>query len=361
MKNVYDYLSNLLEKKKHVALATIIETKGSTPQVPGASAIFSSGGLLEGTLGGGLLEADAQTKALHALKKKNSLLYDFNLYADISTKDGAICGGKVKILIDASPEEHKNTFRSLHQSFSQRQPGLLATFIREFPEGRASFSRHWVGREEKDLIDLGRPFSLFQKEIKQAFTERKPALLKVKKKKGEAKDKESYLFLEPVFPLPQLVVAGAGHIGKAVAHLGDLLNFEVTVIDDRPEFAKKEKIPDADHIIMDEIGKAFKNFSLSSDTFVVIVTRGHRHDAEALRESIDSEASYIGMIGSTRKIKLMRQKFLEEGWATSPQFDRVFAPIGIDIGSKTVEEIAVSIAAQLVHVRSQIQNKMEER
>jgi len=138
------------------------------------------------------------------------------------------------------------------------------------------------------------------------------------------------------------------------------LNFEVTVMDDRSEFANTENIPDTDYIIVDEIGRAVKNFPLSSDSYLVIVTRGHHHDAEALRECINSDAAYIGMIGSARKIKLMRQKFLDEGWATPSQFDRVHAPIGIKIGSKTVEEIAVSIAAQLVHVRSQIQDERKE-
>ncbi|UCE22136.1 MAG: XdhC family protein, partial [Candidatus Aminicenantes bacterium] len=98
-----------------------------------------------------------------------------------------------------------------------------------------------------------------------------------------------------------------------------------------------------------------------SDTFVVIVTRGHRHDAEALRRCISSNAAYIGMIGSIRKIELMRKKFLEEGQATLRQFNRVHAPIGVNINSKTVEEIAVSIAAQLVQVRSQIQEKGKEK
>lgn len=360
MKNIYDHLFNLLEEKKHVVLATIIEAKGSTPQVPGASAVFSSDGLLGGTLGGGLLEADAQKRSLYALKKRSSELYEFSLDANISMEESAICGGKVMIIIDASLEEYENTFRSLHQSFSHRQSGLMATLIKEFPEGRVSFSRYWIERKEKYLINLGEPLSLFHKEIKQAFSDRKPTLLKIKKKMGEAKEKDSYLFLEPIFPLPQLVIAGAGHIGCVVAQLGNLLNFEVTVIDDRPEFANREKIPDADHIIVDEIGKAIRNFPLSSDTYLVIVTRSHHNDAEALRESITSEAAYIGMIGSARKIKLMRQKFLEQGWATYHQFGRVYAPIGVDIGSETVEEIAVSITAQIVLVRSQIQDKQDK-
>jgi xanthine dehydrogenase accessory factor len=135
------------------------------------------------------------------------------------------------------------------------------------------------------------------------------------------------------------------------------LNFEVTVIDDRAEFANKERFPGADHVIVDEIGKSVQDFPISPDTYLVIVTRGHRCDADALRECINSDVAYIGMIGSRRKIKLMRKEFLDQGWATPDQFDRVYAPIGTDIQSKTVEEIAISIAAQLVLVRSQIQNK----
>jgi len=354
MKNIYVHLLDEMKEQKPLVLATIVGTKGSTPQVPGASAIFSSERLLEGTLGGGLLEADAQKKALKTLRKKASLLSEFSLKADISSEEGAICGGEVKILIDACPEEHTDTFRGLSQSLTKRKPGVLATFINRISEEKVSIFRYWTEKKEKFAVDPGEHLSLFKKEIKSTFSEGRPFFLKIKKEIFPEKVKERFLFLEPIFPLPQLVIAGAGHIGQVVTHLGSLLNFEVTVIDDRPEFANKEKLPDADNIIVDEIGNAIQNFPISSDTYLVIVTRGHKHDGAALRQCVTSDASYIGLIGSIRKIKLMRKKFLEEGWATAPQFDRVCAPIGIDIQSKTVEEIAISIAAQLVLVRSQI-------
>ena len=360
MKNIYVRLLEGLTEEEPLALATIVGTKGSTPQVPGASALFSSERLLEGTLGGGLLEAGAQRKALKTLKKKASLLSEFSLKADISSEEGAICGGEVKILIDACPEENRDAFQDLSQSLIKWQPGVLATFINKLAEEKASLSRYWIEKKEIFAADPGEHLSLFKKEIKSTFSEGKPFFLKVKEEIFPEKAKERFLFLEPIFPLPQLVIAGAGHIGQVVTHLGSLLNFEVTVIDDRPEFANKEKLPDADHIIVDDIGKAIHNLPISSDTYLVIVTRGHRHDGAALRRCISSEGSYIGMIGSIRKIKLMRKKFLEEGWATPRQFDRVCAPIGIDIQSKTVEEIAISIAAQLVLVRSQIQNKRKD-
>ena len=357
MKNIYAHLFHLLEEKKPLALATIIATKGSSPQVPGASALFSSEGLLAGTLGGGVLEADAQQKALQALKKKASLLSEFSLKADLASEEGAICGGEVKILIDACPEEHRDTFYRLSQSLFQRQPGILATCIHRLNEEKVSLSRHWIERKEQLAADLEGNLFLFQKQIEDALSAGKPNLLKIEKKVLPEQAEEGLLFLEPIFPLSQLVIAGAGHIGQAVAHLGSLLKFEVTVIDDRPEFANKDRLPDTDHILVGDIGKALQNFAISADSYVVIVTRGHLHDAEALRRCIASEAAYIGMIGSSRKIELMRKKFLEEGWATARQFARIYAPIGIDIHSKTVEEIAISIAAQLVLVRSQIQNK----
>lgn len=361
MKNIYVHLFNLLEERKSLVLGTIIGTIGSAPQVPGASALFSTEGLLEGTLGGGLLEFDAQKKALQALRKRTSLISEFSLHEDLSAEEGAICGGEVKILIDANPEEHRDAFHNLSQSLDERQPGVLATFINKFSEGRVSLLRYWIERAEKIQIDLEIDHSLFQEEVKDTLTEGKPKLLKIKEEISSEKAEERLFFLEPIFPLPQLVIAGAGHIGQVVAHLGSLLNFEVTVIDDRAEFANKERIPDADHIMVDEIGKTIQDFPISPDTYLVIVTRGHRCDADALRECINSDVAYIGMIGSRRKIKLMREQFLDQGWATPDQFDRVYAPIGTDIQSKTVEEIAISIAAQLVLVRSQIQNKGKDK
>ena len=357
MKNIYAYLLELLEKKKPLVLATIIETRGSTPQVPGASAIFSSEGLLKGTLGGGLLEAEAQKEALHALNKRKCLLFEFDLLADISSEEGAICGGAVKIIIDARPDEHRDTFHKLNQSLIHRQPGVLATCINKLSEKKVSLLRYWIEENQKFEAGEEKKLSLFREETGKVLSEEKPGLLILEEKIFLEQAEESTVFLEPILPLQQLVIAGAGHIGQALSHLGSLLDFEVTVIDDRPEFANKERLPDADNIIVDDVEKAVRNFPLSSDTYLVIVTRGHRHDAEALRPCISSKAAYVGMIGSARKIKLMRGKFIEQGWATPEEFDHVHAPIGIDIQSKTVEEIAVSIAAQLALVRSKIKNR----
>jgi xanthine dehydrogenase accessory factor len=161
-------------------------------------------------------------------------------------------------------------------------------------------------------------------------------------------------FLESVVPLPQLIIAGAGHVGKAVSHLAKLLDFEVTVWDDRPEYANKTNLPDADKILSGKLDESIAKLKVAKDTYIVIVTRGHKNDAEVLRKFIGSDACYIGMIGSRRKIAQVCDTFLNNGWATIEQWEKIHTPIGLEIGSKTVQEIAVSIAAQLIQVRNEI-------
>jgi len=352
LRNIYAEFLDELKKNNSLTLATIIETKGSTPQIPGASAIFSPDGLCAGTVGGGLLEGDAQTKALQSLQQEASLLYKFDLTSDISPGGGSICGGEATILIDAHPQDHTEVFQSVSKSLSQRQPGVLATFISRDSEEQISLARYWVVKGENSAVDSGMPHAKFAQEIGKSLAESKPNLLKI--------EEDTSLYLEPIYPLPHLIIVGAGHIGQALSHLGGLLDFEVTVIDDRPEFNNKEKHPEADNIIVDDIGKAVRDANISSHTYMVLVSQGHKSDAYALRQCIGSKAAYIGMLGSARKVRLIREQFLQEAWATTAQFDRIYAPIGIDTESETVQEIAVSIAAQLAIVRRQKRNNPED-
>ena len=353
MKNIYINLLSELGKNIPLALGTIIETKGSTPQVQGASAIFTLEGLIKGTLGGGILEADAQKNALNAIQKKLSHLYEFDLHADISSEEGAICGGKAVILIDTCLEKNMNIFSEIDKSLGRHQPGVLVTFIGRYQDKKISIARHWIEKNKISGTGLKDKLSRYREEINKCLDENNILFLEIEKKSYFENATETFLFLEPLFPLPKLIIAGAGHIGQAVSHIGSLLEFEITVIDDRPEYSNKEKNPDADQIIVENIGKAIRKIPKTPETYIVIVTSGHKNDADALRQCIDSEVAYIGMIGSKRKVSLMRKKFLEEEWATPSQFDRIHAPIGVEIQSKTVQEIAVSICAQLILIRHQ--------
>lgn len=349
-KNIYAGALEHLKKRGSFALATIIDALGSTPQAPGASALFSKQGLLLGTLGGGAVEAEAQKRVLACMKKGISLVYEENLMGDVSSEE-ALCGGRVRVLIDATPRRSLKIFGLLRKSLYSRRAGVLVTSILRTSTGRASIRRSWWEESQISRGEAAREGLPPFEELSETLRQEKPRLVGLTSS-ADRKGRVCLFFLEPLFPLPRLVIVGAGHIGQALAPLGKRLDFEVTVIDDRPEFANVHRFPEADFLVVGDIERALRNFPVSSDTYIVIVTRGHRYDAEALRACIGSPARYIGMIGSSRKVALMRQEFLEKGWASTAEFDRVHAPIGLKIGSKTVEEIAVSIAAELVLVRS---------
>jgi xanthine dehydrogenase accessory factor len=350
MNNIYLLIPEL-QTGHSFAIATVIETKGSTPQKSGSSALFDHSGLISGTIGGGVLEGKVQQIAKKSVKTKESGIHHFDLDHDISFKQDAICGGNATVLVDASTTKSNVVYKQIKKSLQERIPGILVTIIQGCGVTNVKISRYWIN----SAVNNGLPkhyADLLHADVKGLLSSGYPGDF-VKKELFPDKEKESIqVLMEPLFPPSKLIIAGAGHIGRALAHLGKLLDFEVTVIDDRAEYANSENIPDADHIIVDDIGKSIKNLEKYSDTYIVIVTRGHDNDASALRPCINSGAAYVGMIGSKIKIAQMHRNFIDNGWATEDQWSAIHAPIGLEISSKTVEEIAVSIAAQLVLVRN---------
>jgi xanthine dehydrogenase accessory factor len=348
--NIYRETLLRLDQKHPLALATIVAAEGATPQNPGASALFSERGLLLGTLGGGALEADAERKALPCLKEGGCILYRFDLQGEDVEEEEPVCGGSAWVLIDGSPAKHLAAWRSLGETLRARRGGLLVTQVIPRAGETVDVKRIWLDErsapEGWEKASLGR----LAPDLDGASRKKEPAFVK---DKLIAKGRRPSFFIEVLFPRPRLLIVGAGHIGRALAHYSSRLDFEVTVIDDRAEYATRERFPEADSLVVGEIDRTTRAFPVSSDTYIVIVTRGHSHDTEALRAFIRSPAAYIGMIGSRHKVALMRERFISAGWATSQEWDRVHTPMGLKIGSKTVEEIAVSIAAELVLVRNQ--------
>jgi xanthine dehydrogenase accessory factor len=158
------------------------------------------------------------------------------------------------------------------------------------------------------------------------------------------------VYIEPVIPDPHLVILGAGHVGKALSKIARFSGFKVTVVDDREEYANRDNIPDANETVVIDFEKVLSKVSVDKNTYIVIATRGHNHDLDALKVALGTKARYIGLLGSKRKKALLFKTLKEEGFAQR-DIDRVITPIGLSIGSVIPEEIAISIMAQIIKYR----------
>lgn len=332
MLNIYQHLLKLIQEEEAVILGTLIGKKGSAPQVPGASAIFNSRGLIQGTLGGGILEAEAEKLVLMDISGAN-IFRTVQYNAKIEDETGAICGGQASFFLDFSPEIHKEVFSQMNHSLMSGQSGYLISFI----DYEQQIKRYW--HQEKD--NFSNDLLPYRDYVVKCHLHQRVCTFQLE---------NGYLLIELLSPAPQLVIIGGGHIGQALCHMGHLLDFEVTVLDNRPDYAKVEMFPDAQHLIIGDLRENIKKLKLSPDSYVVIVTQGHKTDYTALLACLQFNPAYIGMIGSKRKVKIIKEDLLRHQFATESELNRIYSPIGLDIGAKTVQEIAISIIAELVQV-----------
>jgi xanthine dehydrogenase accessory factor len=339
--DVYAKIAELIDSGQSFAVALILKAEGSTPRKAGVRAAIDGSGKIWGTLGGGIVEAEAQRRAVEACQSGRPIVFDVELQGVDSTNDVPICGGKMRILVDPTAAKDKASYAQVTEAIRRRQRGVVLTTTRSAERTDVAFQ--WFP-QERTPSDSAFPEaqairSCLDRETVQLFTE-----------SPQEPDVLTEVLVEPVVPKPLLLIAGGGHVGQAVAVQASLVGFDVTVIDERPEFTDQGLFPEGTQTYCGDMAKQTAAL-IMDDTYVVIVTRGHKLDAEVLQACIHSRASYVGMIGSKRKVALMRRHFIESGLTTEPEFDRVFTPIGLDIGAVTVPEIATSIMAELIAVR----------
>jgi xanthine dehydrogenase accessory factor len=182
-------------------------------------------------------------------------------------------------------------------------------------------------------------------DARDCLSKRRPQLLTY-----QQEDDRLEVFVEVQRRPPTLIIVGAGHVALPLAQLGKLIDFEVVVLDDRPHFANKKRFPMADRVLAQPFAETLRRWPIDEDTYLVLVTRGHSHDVEALLEVIDSPARYIGMIGSKRRIKGVFELLEKERGIDPAKIERVYAPIGLDIGAESPAEIAIGIIAEIINV-----------
>lgn len=321
------------------AVATVLRAVGSTPNISGAKALIERNGTIHGTIGGGAVEAQAVKLALSALGSGLPQVFESDLAGPGVHEPSPICGGRMRVLIDSYPAASETGYTRVAEALDAQQSGVWLTSVHHTIPPRITC--RFVAAEA--VHTESKAFQLCQ-----CLQDNEPQLLAPGRGEEET---QTDIFAEPIVPRPMLLIVGGGHVGQAVAAQGVMVGFDVTVIEDRMEFADQALFPQGTRTVCGDVARLLSEYPIRPDTFIVLVTRGHQQDSAALRACIGRPAAYLGMIGSRRKVPLVREEFLKEGWATPEQFDAVHAPIGLDIGAVTVPEIATSIVAQLISVR----------
>ena len=336
---IFAEIARLQRAGRRAVLAVPIWTSGSVPLSAHSKLLFRDDGSIKGTVGGGRLEAEVLAAAPAVLKQDRHRVLEFDLTGADAAETGMICGGRCAVLLEPiAPSRGADVFAAAaHAEISGEPIVIMTILLSDAPPGKlaltskrclvgAAGDSHWAD----PLLELA----------DQSLSDGRPRF---------AEDPVSAL-IYPLLPRPSLFIFGAGHIGVCLAHLADIAGFRVVVADDRKEFANAERFPRADQVLVATVADAFSQLRIAEDCYLVAVTRGHASDEEVVARGLATAAKYIGMIGSKAKVAAVRHRLRARGF---PETDiaRLHAPIGLDIGAETVEEIAVSILAQLIAVR----------
>lgn len=329
---MYEIIESYLKKHKTGMMATVISRSGSAPRDAGAKMFVGEDGKSYGTVGGGRLELSVYKEAMAIMGKGYAKIVHIRMDAKEVTSGEMICGGNVDVLLEPFFDKYRTLYGRLEYLAKKGKAGVLVTRFNE-----SSFVKTLI---EDDLTINGDALSEDETKVFLNYLhETTPRVV-------------DGTVIEPLTVSAVLYIFGAGHVSQYIAKFAGMVDFSVKVIDDRAEFANKERFPDADETIVAEMQEAFEQLRFTGQEFVVIVTRGHQYDADVLRETLKRKTRYVGMIGSKRKSKMILEYMKESGF-DDETIAKVYTPIGISIHAETPQEIAISIVAELIKVRGE--------
>lgn len=324
-----------------VVRAIIVKTWGSTPREVGADMLLSQDGSLYGTVGGGCGEAEVYELAqemLGADPTAPGYLYHVDLTESPEFGGEKVCGGRFDVLLYRLDSEfHTPLIRSLNAQLSQGGQRRWCV--------RAGTAQPGFWKQGQSSLALEPELFFDDGECAEPSWE---------------SHEQGGCFYEPLGKRLRLVIVGAGHIARPLCRLASEVGYQVSVIDDREDYAQQQFFPEAFEIISGEYDKELPRLATAPGTSVVLVTRGHKHDQDCLRLMAGLSLDYLGMIGSQRRIDAVYTELIEEGVARE-SLSSVYAPIGLEIGARTPSEIAVSILAQMIKVRRTATPKSSSR
>ncbi len=323
MKTLYQLLLDRWNQNCDTVLVTIVEGNGSIPRTTGAYMAVDHTGRIYGTIGGGNLEYQAVKKAMTLSETDAHFVEDFDLGTGENGGLGMVCGGKVKVLFYSMKSNDEKIAEFLKKALETEEAGkpywLLLPFSKGYPKLQSYIEE---GRGHCRILEESE-----DNEIQKIYA-------------------EEFCFDGRVY------VFGGGHLAQELVPVLSHLGFWCMVMDDREEYTDPNLFPGVQETKTVDFTALSDILEVKKEDYLVVVTRGHRCDADVERFALRTPASYIGIVGSKRKTKYVREKLLAEGF-TDEELDQVHAPIGIDIGSETPAEIAISIAAQLIQIRGE--------
>jgi xanthine dehydrogenase accessory factor len=314
--DLFQQLTQVLQKEQAV-LATVIEVNGSVPREVGAKMIITADGGTFNTIGGGAGEAKVIRQA------------------NIALATGAKQAEKQLVEIDLTGVSHRET------------QGICGGIMQVWLEKWSGQNAIALAQKICDRLKLGQAVTL----VTPLTTEQSPYLLETNSDRNSFGDRFK-TFVETIAPPPLLLIVGAGHVGEQLAKVADLIGFQIAVQDDRPEWANSQRYPQAVTIANEPIDSFVESLASHTQLYAALVTRGYQYDLEALAVLLKREipCQYLGIIGSTKRINQVYREMVRVG-ISQQKLQSIYAPIGLNIGATTPEEIAVSIGAELILAR----------
>lgn len=344
MRDILPDLDHWRTENKSIALATVIQTWGSSPRRAGAKMAITPEGGITGSVSGGCVEGAVFEEGVESLKKNQPKLLHFGVADETAWEVGLACGGSIDIFVKPLDTE---MFKSLHSVLTDEQPAVLVTVVKGSNE---LLGREMLMREHGTTIG----------NIHEALNASTLALAQAALIAGESRramlNADVEVFAEVILPPPTLIAVGGVHITIALMTLAKTLGYRTVVVDPRTAFGNEERFPNVDQLIPLWPEEAFQQIPITRSTAIAMLTHDPKLDDPALKVALPSPAFYVGALGSTTTQSKRRQRLLDDG-ITEEQMNRLHGPIGLEIGAGTPEEIAMSIMAEIVAARNKADHK----
>ena len=346
MRDILSELDRWNAEDKPIALATVIQTWGSSPRRAGAKMALTPDGKITGSVSGGCVEGAVYETGIEVLKSNHPQLLHFGVADETAWEVGLACGGSIDIFVKPLDTEF---FKPLRSVLVEEQSAVLVTIV--------NGSDHLLGKEML-LREDGNVTGTISDELSEEALHLARETLRQGQSRRAMLDQAVEVFMEVILPPPTLIAVGGVHITIALMALAKTLGYRTVVVDPRSTFGNEERFPNVDQLIPLWPDEAFQQIPITRSTAVAMLTHDPKLDDPALKIALPSPAFYVGALGSKTTQAKRRQRLLDDG-LTEEQLNRLHGPIGLEIGAGTPEEIAMSIMAEIVAARNHAKKEID--